>query len=686
MKAQEKTLIEFLRGKHQFVIPIYQRTYSWELKQCIKLWEDIEKIANNETIKHYFIGSIVRIENHLDTNEISQQIIIDGQQRITTILLLISALVLTFENKDRSKELKEDYLINQYETSELKYKMLLTQQDRSSLINIIENHSNIELDSKRIKENFEFFKEKIANINPEKIYSGIRKLTIIDITLDSEHDNPQLIFESLNSTGLELSQADLIRNYLLMGLEPTHQENLYNNYWRVMELNFGQENYTYFFNRFIRDYLTMKTGIIPNIDNVYETFKTYFINKGGVNNIDDVIKEIYKYSKYFVNMIFKREENIKLREAFSDLNDLKVDVIYPFLLNIYNDFDDKIISEDIFFEILNFVQSYVFRRFICGIPTNSLNKTFATLYKSIDKENYLNSLKSAFIFMDSYRRFPKDIEFIKELKEKDLYNTKNRNFWLRRFENYDRKERVQIEDYTIEHIMPQNINISNEWKEMLGENWKEIHENFLHTIGNLTLTGYNSELSNKPFLEKKNMKGGFNSSPLKLNNSLQGVSIWNKEAIEERADILTKTMIEIWPYPKVPNDILEKYKPIIENKEEKIYTIDNHTFLTDGSMKNLFEILRKRILNIDSSVKEIFLKNYVAYKASTNFVDIIPFKNKFRLFLNIDYKKIYDSKNLCKDYTNKGHWGNGNTEIEISSVEQIDYIIDLIKQSFENNL
>lgn len=239
MQAQEKTLIEFLRDKQQFTIPIYQRTYSWTSKQCLKLWEDIQEIANNSDVEYHFMGSIVRIKRKLDTSEISQQIIIDGQQRITTLLLLISALIQATESKERSEELQELYLINRHGKDELKYKMLLTQQDKSSLIDIIENRPNAVLNSKRIKENFEFFKEEIAKSNPEKIYAGIRKLMIVDISLDPEHDNPQLIFESLNSTGLELSQADLIRNYVLMGLAPKHQEELYHNYWRAMEKDFG---------------------------------------------------------------------------------------------------------------------------------------------------------------------------------------------------------------------------------------------------------------------------------------------------------------------------------------------------------------------------------------------------------------------------------------------------------------
>ena len=684
MQAQEKTLIEFLRDKQQFTIPIYQRTYSWTSKQCLKLWEDIKEISNSDKTEYHFVGSIVRLKRKLDSSEISEQVIIDGQQRVTTILLLLSAIIQSNINKERAEELKEDFLINKHGKGDLRYKMMLTQEDRPSLINLIDNRLNDEITSKRIKENFEFFKEEIAKENPEKIYAGVRKLMIVDICLDPKYDNPQLIFESLNSTGLELSQADLIRNFILMGLEQKHQEDLYYNYWHVMEKDFGQANYSVLFDRFMRDYLTIKNRNIPNIKSVYETFKNYFFKNGGINNVDVIIKDIHKFSQFYTRIALEKETNKKLKQAFADLNDLKVDVAYPFLLNIYDDFVQNVIDEEVFLEILNLIQSYVFRRFVCGIPTNSLNKTFANLYESINKDDYLNSLKAQMALMENYRKFPNDDEFMKELKEKDLYNIRNRNFWLRRFENFGRKEFVRVEDYTIEHIMPQNPNLSEEWKRELGSDFKRIQDSYLHTIGNLTLTGYNSELSDKPFARKKSIEGGFDQSPIRLNRSLAKFSVWDEQSINERAKMLADEMIRIWPYPAVEEEVLSKYRND-KKADEKIYTIEDHSFLTDGPMKELFDTFRKRVLNIDSSVKEEFLKLYVAYKATTNFVDVVPQKSKLRISLNMDFDEIYDPKNLCIDVRDKGRWGNGDVEIYLNSIDQLDDAMLLIKQSFDKN-
>ncbi len=361
-----------------------------------------------------------------------------------------------------------------------------------------------------------------------------------------------------------------------------------------------------------------------------------------------------------------------------------MEVAYPFLLKVYEDYENNIISEDEFVEILRLIQSYVFRRFVCGIPTNSLNKTFANLYASIKLDKYLESFKVALSLMKSYKRFPKDSEVENILKEKNLYeiSSNRRKYYFSRLENHQRKERVNMDEYTIEHIMPQNPNLSEEWKNMLGDDWANIQETYLHTAGNLTLTGSNSEMGDKPFLKKK--KTGFNDSPLRLNVSLRKYEAWTKETILERTKELAMLMLEVWPYPDISDEILEYYKE--KPSAETIYSIADHKFLNDGSeMREIFDILRKKILNLDTSVKEEFLKLYVAYKADTNFVDIVAQKRKLRLSLNVEYGSIHDPKELCHDVSNKGRWGNGGTEIHLSHIDQLEDAIYLIKQAFERN-
>jgi predicted transport protein len=292
-------------------------------------------------------------------------------------------------------------------------------------------------------------------------------------------------------------------------------------------------------------------------------------------------------------------------------------------------------------------------------------------------------VKAAFQIMGSYKRFPNDAEFEKEIVTKDVYNFRSRNYLLSRLENYNRKEPVNIDDYTIEHILPQNPQLSFEWQKMLGEQWKDIQEQYLHTLGNLTLTGYNSELSDKPFNLKKTIEGGFDDSPIRLNEFLRKIDLWNEDQIQLRAKELAEKARQIWFAPNLSQDILEQYKP--EEQEATVYTLENYEHVK-GEMLNLYEALKKRILNIDSSVREEYKKLYIAFKSSTNFVDIIPQKSRLRLTLNLDFPDIIDPKGLCRDITGLGRWGNGNVEVVFSNINELDDIMDLIQQAFDKQL
>ena len=521
MKATEAKLLSYLQKSCQFIIPIYQRTYSWTIKQCDQLWRDILRAGGDDNVTGHFLGSVVYVEKGLySVSSIPQLLVIDGQQRLTTVSLLITALSRVLEEGQtvegiNSRKLINYYLLNAEEEGDLRHKLLLTQTDCDTLMRIVENKPLPANHSLRMEENFTFFREQLRKSANELdvVYKGLSKLLIVDIALNREHDNPQLIFESLNSTGLDLSQADLIRNFVLMGLEPNAQRALYETYWYPMERSFGQADYSRHFDRFMRDYLTVKTGTIPNIQEVYAAFKQY-VSRKGVGSVNEIVADIYRYSVYFVAIALGGEKDKALADAFTDINTLKVDVAYPFLLELYDDYATALLQKTDFLQILRLVESYVFRRAVCGIPTNSLNKTFANLAREAQKACYLESLQAAFQLMTSYRRFPDDDEFIRELYIKDLYNFRTRNYWLRRLENHGRKERVNVEEYTIEHIMPQNENLSAAWRADLGPAWQTVHTQYLHTLGNLTLTGYNAELSDRPFIEKREMTGGFAESPL----------------------------------------------------------------------------------------------------------------------------------------------------------------------------
>lgn len=561
MKATETNLLKFLKEPKQFIIPIYQRTYSWKKEQCQQLWNDIITAAKDETISGHFLGSLVYIESGLyQVSSLPQLLIIDGQQRLTTICLLLTALGKAIEGSDTEinitrRKIDNYYLFNNQEEDEDRYKLLLTQSDRETYIHLIENRELPEKYSQQIKDNYDFFVNQIQKMDLKELYSGIGKLIIVDISLDREKDNPQLIFESLNSTGLDLSQADLIRNYILMGLEPQQQKEIYNNYWYKIEQSFNEfDRDRLDFDKFMRYYLTVKSGNLPNMRDIYGSFKKY-VQKHKNISIEEIVKDIYRYSKYFVSIAFDKEKSPKIKPVIADIKQLKVDVAYPFLLEVYDDRDLNIITETELVEILLLVESYVFRRAICGIPTNSMNKTFASLSRDIDKNNYLESVKQAFVSMKTYKRFPNNEEFRRELLVKDIYNLRNCHYLLHKLENFDRsQELVNTKELTIEHIMPQNPNLSLQWQQELGENWEKIQAQYLHTIGNLTLTGYNSQLSDRPFKDKRDATNGFADSSLRLNKSLAKLETWNEKKIQSRAELLADRAIKVWAFPDINLD------------------------------------------------------------------------------------------------------------------------------------
>jgi uncharacterized protein with ParB-like and HNH nuclease domain/predicted transport protein len=704
MKATEAKFLDFIKKSPQFAIPIYQRAYSWTEKECQQLWDDILRTGENDAIVAHFIGSIVYIEKGLyHVTSHSPLLVIDGQQRLTTLSLLIAALAKELENYPQGnrepvdgfspRKLRNYYLVNPEEEGERHYKLILSQTDKDSFIAIINGQELPKEHSRRISENYELFKTWISEYKGDiaSICKGIAKLVVVDISLSRDQDNPQLIFESMNSTGRELTQADLIRNFILMGLEPALQTHLYENYWRPMELDFGQEAYDKHFDYFMRHYLTVKTGEIPRLGEVYEAFKAYarspMIENAGV---EVLINDIRIFARYYCAMALGAETEPQLNSAFHDLRELKVDVAYPFLLELYHDYNSNLLSKEDFLSAVRLVESYVFRRAICSIPTNSLNKTFATFTKALKKDRYLESIKAYFLLLPSYRRFPNDEEFKRELQTRDLYNFRSRSYLLRRLENHGHKEHVQVNEYTIEHILPQNENLSKEWKESLGTEWERIRETWLHTLGNLTLTAYNSEYSDRPFAKKRDMDGGFKYSPLKLNQGLGQLEQWNEETIKERALRLSNMAISVWPMPQLDAKILELYRPLTDSKIG--YTIDDHPYLSKSSptyretVRQLFEAFRREVLAMDPVVTEEFLKLYIAYKAETNFVDVVPQAKRLRLSLNMSFADIDDPRGVCKDITSVGRWGNGDVEVVFSSLDELPYIMGLVRQAYERQM
>lgn len=567
MDARKGNIYEILNGNKQFLIPVYQRYYSWDIEQCKRLWNDIVEMQKKGKVGH-FVGSIVNIAEQAMPTGVQKYMIIDGQQRMTTLSLLLLALRdYAINNPEdttiNARRIDNMLLKNEYESGDERYKLLLTETDRDILMRLVEEKPIPDDTRSKLLDNYKFFAGKIADkeLQPAEVYESIGKLQIVNITLDRSVDDAQAIFESLNSTGKELSESDLIRNYVLMGLEPTEQTYVYEHLWRPMELLFVYETQDSVMDRFFRDYLTMKITRIPKQDRVYEEFKLYHLNCE-FSTIRELCQDLLTYAKYYTDMVFKRSSNPALKSLYEDINDLRMEVSYPFLLKVHNDYAEGIISEDDLKLIIRLCISYVFRRSICDIPTNSLNKTFATLKNEIKPDDYVNSIKAFFVMRNDYKEFPDDDKFAAAFVSRDIYTMRSRNFILSHLENYGNKAPIIIENYTIEHIMPQNSSLSPEWQQMLGAKWREVQKTYLHTIGNLTLTAYNSEMSDHPFMVKMDMEGGFKESALRLNAYVVKLNEWNEQTIKERAALLADKAKQIWAYPDMTAAELAPYQTV----------------------------------------------------------------------------------------------------------------------------
>lgn len=567
MKANETKVDKFLAtNETTFAIPVYQRNYDWTLTQCKQLLHDIIETGKNDKTNAHFIGSIVYVHDDVYTaSGLTELTIIDGQQRLTTITLIYIALYRLAKKLDNQmlvNRIHKTYLINEFAPEAEKLKLKPTENNKEALRHILNSTDGEEFKGySKIIENFEYFRSAITSENFETVQRGLSKLIFVDIALDRQKDNPQRIFESLNSTGLELSQADLIRNYILMGLSRTNQEKIYKSYWEVIEKNAKDEtlNKTRV-SEFIRDYLTLKNKEIPNKGDVYVTFKANYPTTT-VDELEEILSELKSLCKFYNKLVNpKNEADREIRQQLEYISRLEINVAFPFLMKVYEDYSNSLIDKPTFISVLSLVQSFTFRRFILGLPTNALNKIFMTLYDKVELENYLTSIQRSLMQRSGVQRFPRNTETINALKEKDVYNIKpkNRTYLLERIENFQNTEPVIIEgnsDITIEHIFPQNPD--PKWKIELGaDEYNFIKENYLNTIGNLTLSGNNGKLGNKPFTDKQvmNVDGkeqGYKFSRLWLNRDLKEKTKWDKEEIEIRANQIAERFLKIWEIPDI---------------------------------------------------------------------------------------------------------------------------------------
>lgn len=562
MIARALELDEFLqKNDTQFVIPIYQRNYDWEKKQCEQLLNDIIDAGKNR--QPHFVGSIVFIHDGEYTTGVKELVIIDGQQRLTTITLIYVALYhyASNNNTQLAQKIYEQYIINKYADGDHKLKLKPTENNDNDFKAVINNTQlpNTANFSNIIK-NYNYFKSCISDSTIDCILAGLQMLMFVEISLNRRDDNAQRIFESMNSTGLDLSQADLIRNYILMERTAEQQKKLYDCFWEYIENNTRIGSIDKLPD-FIRDYLTYSKQNIVNKNEVYHTFKKVFPIQG-MEELEKLLSDIKQLVIPYGKLIDPiKEADLDIRKEIKNINKLEINTSYPFLMKVYDDYLKNEIDKECFIRILRFIQTFAFRRFILDLPTNTLNKIFMSLYKEIDKQDYEGSLYRRVLGFRGRKRMPNDSEIMVALKDKDIYNSKskNREYLFEHLENWGNKELyVDLDgnkNITIEHIFPQTPAL--EWrKELTKEEYINFSQRYLHTIGNLTLSGNNSAMGNKSFLSKRDMnydngEQGYAYSKLWLNQDLRTLECWNEETYNQRTNRLTSRFIEIWSLPKI---------------------------------------------------------------------------------------------------------------------------------------
>lgn len=678
MNGNAQKLIKYLDGaSKRFIIPVYQRNYDWKMEHCKQLYDDLVKIIRQNRKSHFF-GSIVSVQS--ESGKMEEFLIIDGQQRLTTISLLLLAIyhllssgkMVSRDHQLTDKILKK-YLIDEYEPEEKRIKLKPIKNDQKAFGILFDQDEEYIPDS-NLTINYRYFYDRIQHgeLDIDELFDAICKLEIINISLNHE-DNPQLIFESLNSTGLNLSEGDKIRNYILMGLPNDQQTKFYEKYWNRIE------SYTdYDVSSFVRDYLSIKQQSTPNMNSVYPTFKKY-VEDAEVADIEPLLKDLLEYAKRYAFLIKGGHSDERLNSCIYRLNRLSTSVTRPFLLEVIRLSESGALTADELIEVFHFTESYLFRRAICDLPTNALNKIFLLLHREIirfdgDESHYVEKFKYALLSKRERTRFPSDEEFAECMSTRNIYgmNPKNKLYLFERLENSETSETKDVwghldrGEYSIEHIMPQHLTAA--WIVSLGDNYEAIHINWLHRLANLTLTAYNSRYSNSPFAEKRDMPHGFKDSGLRINQWVGRKEQWGLPELEERDQLLKNTVIGIWPYPTSNYHPQKKQMDAIALDEDVILTgrvLSKYSFKgAEQPVASWADMYQQVITMLHSENKAVLTKLAVSQDPAVD--------------LSLHFSMSPTSFNSCRQIdTDLYVWTGTDTQYKINNLRKIFAIFDV---------
>ena len=677
MKGSEEWLVRYMEGasKH-FIIPVYQRNYDWKTEQCKQLYDDLVRVVQQGRKSHFF-GSIVSVSD--PDGKMLDFLIIDGQQRLTTVSLLLLAMyhlmqegIIKPEVANLSQRIYEEYLVDKWQPEEKRIKLKPIKNDREAFGRLF-SATNDHVPDSNLTINYQYFYDRIQRqeLSVDALFDAISRLEIINISLNHE-DNPQLIFESLNSTGLDLSEGDKIRNYVLMGLPGKDQERLYEKYWNQIEICTN-----YDVSAFIRDYLSIRQQSTPAIKHVYGKFKEYV--EDCKLSTEALLQELLTYAKRYEILLKGNSAYGALNACIDRLNRLKTTVTRPFLLEALRMHQEQNLSAEDLLEIFRTIETYIFRRNICDLPTNALNKIFLMLHRDIirldgTEAEYLKKFQYILLRKEESGAFPDDAAFVEKLSTKNIYAMKGESkyYLFERLENAGTVETKDVwahldhGDYSIEHIMPQTL--SRVWIKELGSEYEQIHSIWLHRLANLTLTGYNSQYRNAPFREKRDMQHGFRDSGLRLNQWIWQQDRWGEAELEARNDQLTQQALRIWPFPQTDYQPQDKQLDSVTLEEDFILTgklISKFSFRgTEHPVNSWVDMYQQVLMMLHEEDKSVLTKLAVSSDPNVE--------------LSSHFSTAADTLNACRPIDhNVFVWTGTDTQYKINVLKKLFPMFDV---------
>ena len=703
MEASNRRYVEIISQAIQFVIPVFQRNYSWTEEQCQQLYNDVERIGQSKSDEDstHFFGPIVYSPTQRVGAAFSRWLVIDGQQRLTTVSLFMMAIrdLLTAKknekDKNEAKKIEGVYLVNTLFSGDEYRKLILREHDDKTLERILNDESEFddyEDISSAIFQNYQFFWNKIRSLKKEDIevlQIGLGRLAVVDISLETGKDHPQQIFESLNSTGLELTQSDLVRNYLLMDLMEDDQTRLYNTHWRFIESLFrGAESH---FDNFLGDFVALATRAQKQIKQhfVYKAFREEFRLTTDTSDREDLLLRIKKLARYYASFVRDTDIFPKLKPKLKRIRSFSITpgILIMRLLEAY---EDDLLKEQEVERALSLLESYLMRREICGLPANSYWQKFSQISYQVEVNETLRYFMfRLFELRDTYR-FPTNAEFRTALKNENIYSRRNKRILLEQLENYDSKEILDTSNCTIEHVMPQNRDLNNAWRQMLGRNWKDIQEIWVDRLGNLTLTAYNQKYSDRSFIDKKTMEDGLSSSPIRLNKYIAKHNQWTDHEINKRGNYLSNKALSIWCY--FEDDEVETFNSLLIKSELEEYrnfpgSYDEFKNNLDERTLGNFNSLRDVLLLEEMSFIEVFYDRSVVYYNDVTadcVCEVLPRAGYLILLLRTKYDDCVDCDIEIWDgggyYFRSARYDAG-AFVYINSYDDTNDLTEVIKQA-----